>query len=113
MHASISVYRVNKSATRDICYCSIVPPNPLFKVTTLDSFETHRWNPSPNMDRFRALSLFQPSNLNGAIGAADYEGSHERPERLFGAMLGIPHTQMARLVAVLGFDFIFVDTLHV
>jgi hypothetical protein len=104
---------VNKSATRDICYCSIVPPNPLFKVTTLDSFETHRWNPSPNMDRFRALSLFQPSNLNGAIGAADYEGSHERPERLFGAMLGIPHTQMARLVAVLGFDFIFVDTLHV
>jgi hypothetical protein len=68
---------------------------------------------SLNMDRFRALSLFQPSNLNGAIGAADYEGSHERPEHIFGCMLGIPHTQMARLVAVLGFDFIFVDTLHV
>ncbi|KAG8666683.1 hypothetical protein FPOAC2_11799 [Fusarium poae] len=65
------------------------------------------------MDRFRALSLFQPSNLNGAIGAADYEGDHERPKHVFGCMLGIPHTQMARLVAVLGFDFIFVDTLHV
>ncbi|KAM0394575.1 hypothetical protein ACHAPZ_009855 [Fusarium culmorum] len=65
------------------------------------------------MDRFRALSLFQPSNLNGAIGAADYDGSHERPQHIFGCMLGIPHTQMARLVAVLGFDFVFVDTLHV
>jgi 4-hydroxy-2-oxoheptanedioate aldolase len=74
---------------------------------------THFQKKSLNMDRFRALSLFQPSNLNGAIGAADYEGSHERPEHIFGCMLGIPHTQMARLVAVLGFDFIFVDTLHV
>jgi 4-hydroxy-2-oxoheptanedioate aldolase len=65
------------------------------------------------MDRFRALSLFQPSNLNGAIGAADYEGDHARPQHIFGCMLGIPHTQMARLVAVLGFDFVFVDALHV
>lgn len=65
------------------------------------------------MDRFRALSLFQPSNLNGAIGASNDEGPTERPPHLFGAMLGIPHTQMARIVAVLGFDFIFVDTLHV
>jgi hypothetical protein len=67
------------------------------------------------MDRFRAHSLFQPSNLNAAIGAANNDPNDEieRPQHLFGAMLGIPHTQMARLVAVLGFDFIFVDTLHV
>jgi 2-keto-3-deoxy-L-rhamnonate aldolase RhmA len=67
------------------------------------------------MDRFRALSLFQPANLNAAIGAANNEphGEIERPQHMFGAMLGIPHTQMARLVAVLGFDFIFIDTLHV
>ncbi|RGP69257.1 macrophomate synthase [Fusarium longipes] len=65
------------------------------------------------MDRFRALSLFQPSNLNGAIGAGEYEGSHARPRHVFGCMLGIPHTQMARLVAVLGFDYVFVDALHV
>ncbi|KAM0541945.1 hypothetical protein ACHAPJ_013007 [Fusarium lateritium] len=63
------------------------------------------------MDRYRALSLFQPSNLNGAIGVGDGHGPTER--HLFGAVLGIPHTQMARLVAVLGFDFIFVDCLHV
>ncbi|KAJ4005783.1 hypothetical protein NW752_011112 [Fusarium irregulare] len=62
------------------------------------------------MDRSRSLSLFQPSNLNGAIGAADYEGSHERPGNVFGAILGIPHPQMARVIAVLGFDFVFIDT---
>lgn len=65
------------------------------------------------MDRYRAHSLFQPSNLNAAIGAEGYEGPIKGPSHLFGAMLGIPHTQMARTVAVLGFDFIFVDTLHV
>ncbi|KAF5536871.1 macrophomate synthase [Fusarium mexicanum] len=65
------------------------------------------------MDDYRAHSLFQPSNLNAAISAEGYEGSSKWPPHLFGAMLGIPHTQMARTVAVLGFDFIFVDTLHV
>lgn len=62
------------------------------------------------MDRFRAHSLFQPTNLNAAIGNGNNE---EQKERLFGCMLGIPHPQMARVVAVLGFDFVFVDTLHV
>ena len=66
------------------------------------------------MERFRALSLFQPSNLNAAVGAdSNNTERDELPQHLFGAMLGIPHTQMARVVAVLGFDFIFVDTLHV
>ncbi|KAJ4024611.1 hypothetical protein NW752_003175 [Fusarium irregulare] len=65
------------------------------------------------MDRYRAHSLFQPSYLNAAIGAEGHEGSSKGPPHLFGAMLGIPHTQMARTVAVLGFDFVFVDTLHV
>lgn len=64
------------------------------------------------MEAFRALSLFQPTNLNGAIGAEPCDGLAEPPAHLFGAVLGIPHVQMARLVAVLGFDFIFVDTLH-
>ena len=67
------------------------------------------------MDRFRALSHFQPSNFNAAIGVGTNEPHDQAdlPQHLFGAMLGIPHTQMARIVAVLGFDFIFVDTLHV
>ncbi|KLO92538.1 Uncharacterized protein LW93_12112 [Fusarium fujikuroi] len=65
------------------------------------------------MDRYRALSLFQPPNLNAAIGAVNHEGPSKGPAHLFGAMLGIPHTSMARTVAVLGFDFVFVDTLHV
>ncbi|KJZ77310.1 hypothetical protein HIM_03034 [Hirsutella minnesotensis 3608] len=61
------------------------------------------------MDRFRAHSLFQPTNFVAAI-----ENRHdgEGPEHLFGAVLAIPHTQAARIVAVLGFDFVFVDTLH-
>ncbi|KAJ5574003.1 uncharacterized protein N7459_008430 [Penicillium hispanicum] len=58
------------------------------------------------MDRFRALSLFQPSNFNAAISA-------DNDAHVFGSMLGIPHPQAARIIAMLGFDFIFVDTLHV
>ena len=67
------------------------------------------------MDQYRAISLFQPSNLNAALGIANNQ-PHETikpPQHLFGTVLGIPHPQMARLVAVLGFDFVFVDTLHV
>ncbi|KAJ5096450.1 hypothetical protein NUU61_005806 [Penicillium alfredii] len=58
------------------------------------------------MERFQALSLFQPSNFNAAI-------SRDNDGHVFGSMLGIPHPQAARIVAMLGFDFIFVDTLHV
>ena len=65
------------------------------------------------MDQYRALSLFQPSNLNAAIGVGNDATRHQGQDHLFGALLGIPHTQVARVVAMLGFDFIFVDTLHV
>ena len=58
------------------------------------------------MHRFRAQSLFQPHNFVGAIGP-------KGPTHLFGAVVAIPHTQAARTVAVLGFDFVWVDTLHV
>jgi hypothetical protein len=70
---------------------------------------------SLTMDRYRATSLFQPSNLNAALGITKNEPHQEiePPQHLFGTVLGIPHTQMARLVGVLGFDFVFVDTLHV
>ncbi|CAH0038207.1 unnamed protein product [Clonostachys solani] len=65
------------------------------------------------MDRFRASSLFQPTNFVAAIESQHNVELDERPEHLFGAYLTIPHTQVARIMAVLGFDFIFVDTLHV
>lgn len=64
------------------------------------------------MDRFRAHSLFQPPDFVEAIRACDEGLRDGRPQHLFGAVLAIPHTQAARIVAVLGFDFIFVDTLH-
>lgn len=64
------------------------------------------------MEQFRALSLFQPSNLAAAIDPRRNGGRDGSLEHLFGAVLAIPHTQAARVVAVLGFDFIFVDTLH-
>uniref|UniRef100_A0A0B7JT47 HpcH/HpaI aldolase/citrate lyase domain-containing protein n=1 Tax=Bionectria ochroleuca TaxID=29856 RepID=A0A0B7JT47_BIOOC len=65
------------------------------------------------MERFRASSLFQPANFVAAIESRHDAELDERPEHLFGAYLTIPHTQVARIMAVLGFDFIFVDTLHV
>ncbi|VUC27976.1 unnamed protein product [Clonostachys rosea] len=65
------------------------------------------------MERFRASSLFQPTNFVAAIESRNDVELDERPEHLFGAYLTIPHTQVARIMAVLGFDFIFVDTLHV
>lgn len=61
------------------------------------------------MEQFRALSLFQPPNF---VAAIDPRHDGERPKHLFGTVLSIPHTQGARVAAVLGFDFVFVDTLH-
>lgn len=63
------------------------------------------------MDGFRAHSLFQPSDFAAAIGGRRDERD-ESPAHVFGAVLGIPHTQLARVIAILGFDFIFVDALH-
>ncbi|RDA87575.1 hypothetical protein CP532_3939 [Ophiocordyceps camponoti-leonardi (nom. inval.)] len=62
------------------------------------------------MERFQALSLFQPPNFVAAIDPRRDEESYGK--HLFGCVLAIPHTQAARIVAVLGFDFVFVDTLH-
>ncbi|RCI11363.1 hypothetical protein L249_7667 [Ophiocordyceps polyrhachis-furcata BCC 54312] len=61
------------------------------------------------MERFQALSLFQPPNF---VAAIDPRRDGEEQKHLFGCVLAIPHTQAARIVAVLGFDFVFVDTLH-
>ncbi|RDA93070.1 hypothetical protein CP533_0706 [Ophiocordyceps camponoti-saundersi (nom. inval.)] len=63
------------------------------------------------MERFQSLSLFQPPNFVAAIDPRRDE-QEGRPQHLFGCVLAIPHTQAARIVAVLGFDFVFVDTLH-
>lgn len=66
------------------------------------------------MEQHRASSLFQPPNLNAAIGADGNYGEHdEGPKQLFGAALMVSHREMARIVAPLGFDFIFIDTLFV
>lgn len=65
------------------------------------------------MERFRALSLYQPSNFAEAISPCPDEHQDEKPEYMFGVLMTIPHAQAARIVAVIGFDFIFVDTLHV
>lgn len=64
------------------------------------------------MERFRPLSLFQPSNFVAAIESRNDGQKDERPQHLFGALMTVPHTQIARVLAVLGFDYIFVDTLH-
>ncbi|PHH91867.1 hypothetical protein CDD83_9961 [Cordyceps sp. RAO-2017] len=64
------------------------------------------------MERFRAPSLFQPTNFVAAIESRNDGQQDDRPQHLFGALMTIPHTQVARTLAVLGFDFIFVDTLH-
>lgn len=63
------------------------------------------------MQQYRALSLFQPSNFAAAIRGeekADDEHNH-----MFGSLMTVSHTTVAQALAVIGFDFIFVDTLHV
>ncbi|KAJ4165077.1 hypothetical protein LMH87_006724 [Akanthomyces muscarius] len=64
------------------------------------------------MQRYRASSLFQPSDFAAALGSGNDGSKEEFPGTLIGVALLIPHTQIARNLAILGFDFIFVDTLH-
>lgn len=65
------------------------------------------------MEHFRALSLYQPPNFVEAIKPCPDGQQDEKPEYLLGVLMTIPHSQTARIVGVIGFDFIFVDTLHV
>ncbi|KAB8211531.1 HpcH/HpaI aldolase/citrate lyase family protein [Aspergillus parasiticus] len=63
------------------------------------------------MKHLRALSLFQPSNLNKAIrDTMDEEGN--TVSHLYGSIMALPHTVVARTTSVLGFDFIMLDALH-
>ena len=63
------------------------------------------------MKKFRALSLFQPSNLTKAIAdTMDEEGN--TIGHLYGSIMALPHTVVARTTSVLGFDFIMLDALH-
>ncbi|KAB8075839.1 HpcH/HpaI aldolase/citrate lyase family protein [Aspergillus leporis] len=63
------------------------------------------------MQDYRAASLFQPSNLAKAIEQTMDPSSGAAPY-LFGSIISIPHTIVARTVAVLGQDFIMVDAQH-
>lgn len=63
------------------------------------------------MQRHRALSLFQPSNFAAAIRSE--EKTDDGPNHIFGSLMTVSHTTVAQALAVIGFDFIFVDTLHV
>ncbi|KAF8542581.1 HpcH/HpaI aldolase/citrate lyase family protein [Trichophaea hybrida] len=63
------------------------------------------------MQHHRAYSLFQPSNLAKAIEQT-LEPSSGAPSHLFGSIMAFPHTVVARSVAVLGLDFVMIDSLH-
>ncbi|KAF7591673.1 hypothetical protein BBP40_001251 [Aspergillus hancockii] len=63
------------------------------------------------MENYRAASLFQPSNLAKAIEQT-MDPSSGVSSYLFGSIISIPHTIVARTVAVLGQDFIMVDAQH-
>jgi 2-keto-3-deoxy-L-rhamnonate aldolase RhmA len=63
------------------------------------------------MEKFRALSLFQPHNLVKAIEET-LDPKSDSPKHLYGSIMALPHTVTARSVAVLGFDFIMIDALH-
>lgn len=64
------------------------------------------------MDQYRASSLFQPTNFVAAIETRNDGRQDDRPKHLFGAAMMIPSTVIARAVAVLGFEFVFVDAQH-
>ena len=64
------------------------------------------------MEQFRASSLFQPTNFVAAIEYRKDSRQDDRPEHLFGAAMMIPNTVIARAIAVLGFEFVFVDAQH-
>lgn len=63
------------------------------------------------MQKYKAHSLFQPSNLSEALSAT-LNDSGRCISHLYGLIISIPHTEMARLVAVLGYDFVVVDASH-
>lgn len=63
------------------------------------------------MEKYRAHSLFQPSNLAKAV-ASTIDGEGDCIGHLYGSIMALPHTVVARTTSVLGFDFIFVDALH-
>lgn len=65
-----------------------------------------------NMERFAAMSLFQPSNLRRAISESMDKTTKRMKYHLLGTMMGVPHTIMARNLGLLGFDFVFVDAQH-
>ncbi|THC89026.1 hypothetical protein EYZ11_011532 [Aspergillus tanneri] len=63
------------------------------------------------LKHLRALSLFQPSNLAKAVAdTMDEEGN--TVSHLYGSIMALPHTVVARTTSVLGFDFIMLDALH-
>ncbi|KAA8894296.1 HpcH/HpaI aldolase/citrate lyase family protein [Sphaerosporella brunnea] len=64
------------------------------------------------MQQHRALSLFQPSNLAKAIEGTLDPSSGVPISHLFGSVVALPHTTIARSVAVLGLDFVMIDALH-
>ncbi|KAJ5396200.1 uncharacterized protein N7487_010503 [Penicillium crustosum] len=64
------------------------------------------------MERFAAMSLFQPSNLRRAISESMDKTTKRMKYHLLGTMMGVPHTIMARNLGLLGFDFVFVDAQH-
>lgn len=63
------------------------------------------------LKHLRAHSLFQPSNLAKALAdTLDEEG--KTVSHLYGSVISLPHTVVARTSSVLGFDFVMVDALH-
>ncbi|RKF61697.1 4-hydroxy-2-oxovalerate aldolase [Erysiphe neolycopersici] len=63
------------------------------------------------MQSYRAHSLFQPSNLVAAISST-IDDSGVCTDHLYGSIMAIPHTVVARTVSMLGFDFVMIDALH-
>ncbi|CAD6498772.1 BgTH12-04432 [Blumeria graminis f. sp. triticale] len=63
------------------------------------------------MQEYRAHSLFQPSNLSKAL-TMTLDDSGCSISHIHGVTLSIPHTEMARIVSVLGYDFVMVDASH-
>ncbi|CAD6498768.1 BgTH12-04428 [Blumeria graminis f. sp. triticale] len=63
------------------------------------------------MEKYRAHSLFQPSNLAKAASLT-LDNSGSCTSHLYGAVISVPHTVSARVTAVLGFEFVMIDASH-
>ncbi|KAJ5425874.1 HpcH/HpaI aldolase/citrate lyase family protein [Penicillium sp. CMV-2018d] len=65
------------------------------------------------MEKYRAASFFQPSNLAKALqdtmNPAPLPGN---PTHLLATIVSIPHTISARTLAVLGYDLVMIDAQH-